>query len=158
TLGDYRIVREVGRGGMGVVYEAEQISLSRRVALKVLPFAATMDPRRLQRFKNEAVAAASLHHEHIVPVHAAGCERGVHFYAMQFIDGFTLAQVLAARTRPAGSPAQEGREERTVPYRRAAVGEPRKQAETVACASTLEEGKGRTYHREVARLGIATAE
>jgi serine/threonine protein kinase len=93
-LGDFRIVREVGRGGMGIVYEAVQISLDRRVALKVLPFAATMDPRQLQRFKNEARAAAGLHHEHIVPVHAVGCERGVHFYAMQFIEGQTLAELI----------------------------------------------------------------
>src|SRR5215831_16742937 len=56
-LGDFRIIREVGRGGMGMVYEAEQESLGRRVALKVLPFAATMDPRHLQRFHNEARAA-----------------------------------------------------------------------------------------------------
>ena len=62
-LGDFRLIREVGRGGMGIVYEAEQISLGRRVALKVLPFAATMDPRQLQRFRNEAQAAASLHHD-----------------------------------------------------------------------------------------------
>jgi WD40 repeat protein/serine/threonine protein kinase len=95
TLGDFRILREVGRGGMGVVYEAEQISLSRRVALKVLPFASTLDPRQLQRFKNEAQAAAHLHHTHIVPVHATGCERGVHYYAMQFIEGQTLAAVIA---------------------------------------------------------------
>jgi tetratricopeptide (TPR) repeat protein len=95
TLGDFRILREVGRGGMGVVYEAEQVSLGRRVALKVLPYAATMDPRHLQRFQNEARAAASLHHEHIVPVHAVGQERGVHYYAMQFIEGLTLAQFLA---------------------------------------------------------------
>ena len=88
-------VREVGRGGMGVVYEAEQISLNRRVALKVLPFAATMDPRQLQRFQNEAQAAACLHHANIVPVHGVGCERGVHFYAMQFIEGQTLAEVIA---------------------------------------------------------------
>jgi hypothetical protein len=95
TLGDFRILREVGHGGMGVVYEAEQISLGRRVALKVLPFAATMDPRHLQRFQNEARAAASLQHPHIVPVHAVGCERGVHYYAMQFIDGQSLAELVA---------------------------------------------------------------
>src|SRR6266850_8565078 len=93
-LGDFRIIREVGRGGMGVVYEAEQISLGRRVALKVLPFAATMDPKHLQRFHNEARAAASLHHEHIVPVYFVGCERSVHFYAMQYIEGVTLSQVI----------------------------------------------------------------
>jgi serine/threonine protein kinase len=94
SLGDYRILREVGRGGMGVVYEAEQLSLPRRVALKVLPFAAVMDPRRLARFRNEAQAAASLTHQHIVPVYGVGCERGVHYYAMQFIDGCTFAQVI----------------------------------------------------------------
>src|SRR5262249_25795170 len=77
-LGDFRIVREVGRGGMGVVYEAVQISLGRRVALKVLPFAATLDPKQLQRFKNEAQAAAQFHHTNIVPVFSVGCERGVH--------------------------------------------------------------------------------
>ncbi|HEV3117622.1 MAG TPA: serine/threonine-protein kinase, partial [Gemmataceae bacterium] len=90
-LGDYRIVKEVGRGGMGVVYEAEQISLGRRVALKVLPFAAALDVRQLQRFKNEAQAAGQLQHAHIVPVHAVGQERGVHYYAMQFIEGQSLA-------------------------------------------------------------------
>jgi WD40 repeat protein/serine/threonine protein kinase len=95
TLGDFRLVREVGRGGMGVVYEAEQISLGRRVALKVLPFAATLDPRQLQRFHNEARAAAGLHHEHIVPVYAVGQERAVHYYAMQFIEGRTLADLIA---------------------------------------------------------------
>jgi hypothetical protein len=58
TLGDFRLIREVGRGGMGIVYEAEQISLGRRVALKVLPFASTLDPKQLQRFKNEAQAAS----------------------------------------------------------------------------------------------------
>jgi serine/threonine protein kinase len=93
-LGDYRILREVGRGGMGIVYEAEQLSLGRRVALKVLPFAAALDAKQLQRFKNEAQAAAHLHHTNIVPVYAVGCERGVHFYAMQFIEGQTLAAVI----------------------------------------------------------------
>jgi serine/threonine protein kinase/Flp pilus assembly protein TadD len=95
-LGDFRLIREVGRGGMGIVYEAEQISLNRRVALKVLPYAATMDPKQLQRFKNESRAAASLRHEHIVHVYGVGCERGVHYYAMEFIEGLTLAQIIAA--------------------------------------------------------------
>ncbi len=98
-LGDFRILREVGRGGMGVVYEAEQISLRRRVALKVLPFAAAIDPRHLQRFKTEALAAAHVQHEKIVPVHAVGCERGVHYYAMQFIEGQSLAALIAGLRR-----------------------------------------------------------
>ncbi|MHC4672061.1 MAG: protein kinase domain-containing protein [Planctomycetota bacterium] len=68
VLGDYRILREIGCGGMGVVYEAEQVSLGRKVALKVLPFAAVLDNRQLQRFKSEAQAAAQLHHTNIVPV------------------------------------------------------------------------------------------
>jgi WD40 repeat protein/serine/threonine protein kinase len=106
-LGDFRIVREIGRGGMGVVYEAEQLSLGRRVALKVLPFAAALDPKQLQRFKNEAQAAAHLNHPHIVPVHYVGCERGVHFYAMQYIDGHTLAAVIRELRRSAG-PNQPG--------------------------------------------------
>lgn len=93
-LGDFQIVREIGRGGMGVVYEAVQLSLGRRVALKVLPLAAAFDATHLQRFRNEAQAAALLHHTNIVPVYAVGCERGVHFYAMQLIDGQTLAAVL----------------------------------------------------------------
>jgi serine/threonine protein kinase len=97
VLGDFRIIREVGRGGMGVVYEAEQVSLGRRVALKVLPFAATLDSRQLQRFHNEARAAAGLHHTNIVPVYAVGQERGVHYYAMQFIDGRTLADLIAEK-------------------------------------------------------------
>src|SRR5437660_10981224 len=93
-LGDFRIVREIGRGGMGTVYEAVQLSLDRRVALKVLPFAAALDGRQLQRFKNEAQAAAHLHHTNIVPVYAIGAERGVHFYAMQLIDGQNLSAVV----------------------------------------------------------------
>jgi serine/threonine protein kinase/Tfp pilus assembly protein PilF len=104
-LGDYRILREVGRGSMGVVYEAEQVSLGRRVALKVLPFASAIDPRQRQRFLIEAQAAAQLHHPHIVPVFAAGCDRGVDFYAMQFVDGQTLAELVGQmRRHEAGAP------------------------------------------------------
>ncbi len=98
-LGDFRLLAEIGRGGMGVVYEAVQRSLNRRVALKVLPFAAAMDPTQLRRFQTEALAAAQLHHTHIVPVFSVGCERGVHYYAMQFIEGQTLAQAIAERRR-----------------------------------------------------------
>jgi serine/threonine protein kinase len=106
-LGDFRLIREVGRGGMGVVYEAEQLTLRRQVALKILPFAAAINPRQLQRFKNEAAAAAHLRHENIVPVHAVGCERGVHYYAMQFIDGQSLAAVISElRNRKLKSPSQ----------------------------------------------------
>lgn len=94
-LGDFRIEREVGRGGMGVVYEATQISLRRRVALKVLSFASTLHKKQLQRFVNEAQAAAHLHHNNIVPVFAVGSERGIHYYAMQFIDGLSLAELIA---------------------------------------------------------------
>jgi serine/threonine protein kinase len=118
-LGDFRIVREVGRGGMGILYEAEQMSLGRRVALKVLPFAATMDPRHLQRFQNEARAAASLEHPHIVPVYGVGCERGVHYYAMKFIDGQSLAAVIdewkkAKETNHRGTENTEKRQQTVV--------------------------------------------
>ncbi len=113
-LGDFRIVRELGRGGMGVVYEAEQLSLGRRIALKVLPFALTLDPRQLQRFKNEARAAAQLHHTNIVPIYSVGCERGVHFYAMQYVEGQSLAAAvrelrqLAGREGGPGPPTSHG--------------------------------------------------
>ncbi len=93
-LGDYRILREVGRGGMGVVYEAQQISLGRRVALKILPFAAAIDPKQRQRFQIEAQAAAQLHHPHIVPIFGVGCDQGIHYYAMQFVDGRSLAALI----------------------------------------------------------------
>ena len=101
-LGDFRLVREIGRGGMGVVYEAEQLSLSRRVAVKVLPFVAGLDPKQLQRFKNEAQTAASLHHTNIVPVYAVGCDRGVHYYTMQYIDGRSMAAMIQVLRQQAG--------------------------------------------------------
>jgi serine/threonine protein kinase len=104
-LGDFRLLREVGRGGMGVVYEAEQASLRRRVALKVLPFASVLDPLRLQRFQHEAQAAARLHHPHIVPVFAVGCERGLCYYAMQMVDGMSAAVLVQDLRRQTGASA-----------------------------------------------------
>lgn len=103
-LGDYQIIREVGRGGMGIVYEARQMSLDRQVALKVLPFAAVLDQKQIQRFQNEARAAAQLQHPNIVPIHGVGNDRGVHFYAMQFIEGQSLSQVLYQLQDDAGIP------------------------------------------------------
>ena len=93
-LGDFILEREIGRGGMGVVYEARQVSLQRRVAVKVLPFASVLDAKQIARFRNEAQAAAQLHHPHIVPVFAVGIERGVHYYAMQLVEGRPLDQVI----------------------------------------------------------------
>ncbi|MCA8977340.1 MAG: serine/threonine protein kinase, partial [Planctomycetes bacterium] len=89
-LGDFRIVREIGRGGMGVVFEAFQESLSRRVALKVLPQAALLTGNQLRRFQREAQTAAQLHHSNIVPVFGSGETEGYHWYAMQFIAGAGL--------------------------------------------------------------------
>ena len=79
---------------MGVVYEAEQRSLGRHVALKVLPSAASLDPRQRQRFQVEAQAAALLHHDHIVPVFGVGFDQGAHYFAMQLIDGPSLTRVI----------------------------------------------------------------
>jgi serine/threonine protein kinase len=182
-LGDYRIVREVGRGGMGVVYEAVQTSLGRRVALKVLPFAAALDPKQLQRFKHEAQAAGHLHHQNIVPVYAVGCERGVHYYTMQFIEGQTLAAVIAELRQQGGpdaggpalplsqlalemvsgclpsakQPVIEGVPTRPLARRPPATVLP---AETIAQAglSTERSIKSAAYFRSVAHLGVQAAE
>ena len=93
---------------MGIVFEAEQVSLRRRVALKVLPFAAAFDPQQLRRFQIEAQAAAQLHHTNIVPIFSVGCERGVHYYAMQYIEGQTLAALIRDLRRLAGLQATSG--------------------------------------------------
>jgi serine/threonine protein kinase len=146
-LGDFRTIREVGRGGMGIVYEAEQLSLGRRVALKVLPFAATMDPRQLQRFHNEARAAAGLHHTNIVPVYGVGNERGVHYYAMQFIEGRTLADSIAQERH--GSPSQVAT---------LAEGGAAATTEPPAAKVTSAAHRDTAYFRRVAEWGIQAAE
>jgi tetratricopeptide (TPR) repeat protein len=152
-LGDYRILREVGRGGMGVVYEAVQLSLERRVALKVLPFAATLDARQLQRFENEAHAAAQLHHTSIVPVHAVGCERGVHYYAMQFIDGQTVA-ALIAELRQTPGPKEFAPIESRGPHAPPLGGE----TAALEALSTVHSTCPPTFFRTVAELGRQAAE
>src|SRR3954452_23320646 len=107
-LGDFRILREVGRGGMGVVYEAEQESLGRRVALKVLAIHSLSNPAHLARFEREARAAARLHHTNIVPVFGVGDQDGLHYYVMQFIPGLGLDEVISELTRLRSGPPQEG--------------------------------------------------
>ena len=94
ALGDFELVCEIGRGGMGVVYEARQVSLGKQVALKILPLAGVLDCRVLARFQNEARAAAQLQHPNIVSVHAVGSDRGIHYYAMQYIDGSNFARLI----------------------------------------------------------------
>jgi WD40 repeat protein/serine/threonine protein kinase len=93
-LGDFRILREVGKGGMGIVYEAEQVSLGRHVALKVLPKNMLLDARAKRRFEREAKSAAKLHHTNIVPVFGVGEQDGLPYYVMQFIHGLGLDEVL----------------------------------------------------------------
>jgi WD40 repeat protein/serine/threonine protein kinase len=102
-LGDYRILREVGRGGMGIVYEAEQVSLGRHVALKVLPRKMLVDATQKRRFEREAKAAAKLHHTNIVPVFGVGEHDGLPYYVMQFIQGLGLNDVLDELKRMQGS-------------------------------------------------------
>jgi WD40 repeat protein/tetratricopeptide (TPR) repeat protein len=109
-VGDYRIIREIGHGGMGVVYEAEQLSLGRRVALKVLPWQAARDRTMLERFRREARASARLHHTNIVPVFDVGQDADTQYYAMQFIQGQSLDLVMDELRRLRGrSPRQRGR-------------------------------------------------
>jgi hypothetical protein len=92
-------VGQLAAGGMGIVYEAEQESLGRHVALKVLPTHTLVDPKRLQRFRREAKAAARLHHTNIVPVYGVGEHDGLHYYVMQFIQGLGLDEVLSELRR-----------------------------------------------------------
>ena len=140
-LGDFRIMREIGRGGMGIVYEAEQLSLGRRMALKVLPLAATLSVQQLERFKNEARLAASLKHPHIVSVHSVGVERGVHYYAMELIEGCSLAQAIVELSGI-------GNQLRTPPAEVSDTAE----TSPVAALSTARTNNPQDYFRQVAQL------
>ena len=161
-LGEYLLLREVGRGGMGVVYEAVQESLGRHVALKVLPPQAAARPDLLERFQREAKAAARLHHTNIVPVFGVGAHEGVHFYAMQFIPGRGLDTVLRERRdrheRPAPAPGGASQ-----PATIAAVPEaapPGVSPDTSAPGARLTEitrAERVPYWRDVARLGEQAA-
>ena len=115
-VGDYRILREIGRGGMGIVYEAEQLSLGRHVALKVM-LGGWARAGSHERFRREARAAARLHHTNIVPVYEVGRDRDVAYYAMQFIQGqgvdLVIAELKRLRDRSRGPVAAPARTERS---------------------------------------------
>lgn len=111
VIRDFRLLRLLGRGGQGVVFEAQQISLGRHVALKVLPNLSPIDTLRARRFHNDARAAGLLDHAHIVRVHEVGFDRGLHYYAMQLIAGADLSRVLKSAIEsqndtPRSSPRQ----------------------------------------------------
>jgi serine/threonine protein kinase len=101
-IGDYRIVRELGRGGMGIVFEAVHESLGRRVAIKVLPARSFDDEQSVERFRREAQAAANLHHTNIVSVFGVGQDQGCHYYVMEFVEGNSLKEIVRALREAAG--------------------------------------------------------
>jgi len=175
VLGDYRLLRIVGRGGMGVVYEAEQKTLGRRVALKVLPPHAMLDPRFVERFRIEAQAAARLQHPHIVPVIGLGEDDGVHYYAMQFIDGHGMDEVLEATRALFDAERSTGQPTSSEPAVRLFTMDLADGSSTVGSASSTGEdvpaqppaadipqpssrAGRRRYHRNVARIGMQAAE
>ncbi|MBI4569000.1 MAG: protein kinase, partial [Planctomycetes bacterium] len=94
-IGEYTILRELGRGAMGVVYEAVQEGLGRRVALKILPANLSTNEKIIERFRREAASVAKLKHEHIIPVYGMGEEEGTHYFAMEFVDGRSLEDVIS---------------------------------------------------------------
>jgi tetratricopeptide (TPR) repeat protein len=106
TIGDFRVILELDRGGMGVVYEAEQISMQRRVALKVLSPAITSTAQAVKRFQREARAAGKLHHTNIVPIHAMGRHGGYWYYAMELVHGRPLSRVIAELRTATRSPTE----------------------------------------------------
>jgi len=132
-LGDFRIVRELGRGGMGVVFEAVQESLDRRVAVKVLPRQHLLDSRQLDRFEKEAKTAGRLHHTNIVPIFGTGEQDGFHYFVMQYIGGLGLDDFVRAT--------------RSDPERHKAL-----------LQGLIEKGDGRNaYWKAVARIGLQAA-
>lgn len=98
-LGDYLLIREIGRGGMGIVFEAVHQSLGRRVAVKVMRRRDIEDEKYITRFRREARSAAKLHHTNIVSVFGVGESNGYHYYVMEFINGASLSRVVRSLTQ-----------------------------------------------------------
>jgi serine/threonine protein kinase len=136
-LGDFRILREIGRGGMGIVYEAFQESLGRHVAVKVLPRQSLLDAKQSERFRREAQTAARLHHTNIVPLFGVGEQEGHHYFVMQLIEGVSLDAILAQlrEFRAAGGAAAAAQDAERPP---AGTGSP---SEAARLAASLVEGR-----------------
>jgi serine/threonine protein kinase/WD40 repeat protein/tetratricopeptide (TPR) repeat protein len=163
-VGDYRLLREIGRGGMGVVYEAEQVSLGRHVALKVLTGQARLDARHLARFEREAKAAARLHHTNIVPVYGVGSDASLHYYVMQYIAGMGLDAVLAEMRRldPKGT-HEPGTVALTVEEVARSLSADKAESSSVTLpgqtsALSNRSETGRPYWHSVAHVGVQVAE
>ena len=159
-LGDFRIIREIGRGGMGVVFEAEQESLGRRVAVKVLPRQVLLDEKHLKRFQRESRVAANLHHTNIVEVFGVGEQDGFHYYVMQYICGVGLDAVIPVLAKLARDPASS-----PSPAPAADVAPATASAEAAVRQLLGEEAGLRTdgglsphYWQSVARIGLQAAE
>jgi eukaryotic-like serine/threonine-protein kinase len=178
-FGEYRILRQIGQGGMGIVYEAEQESLGRHVALKVLPRHPFFKATYLERFRREAKAAGRLHHTNIVPVFGVGACDGTHYYAMQFIAGESLDKVLRdlrrLRNAPASFAAPTERAEGSVAqslltgrFEPPLAPPAEKSATSSSPALVIEESRGAStlsaggsdsgYYRGIARVGLQVAE
>jgi len=147
TLGDFRILREIGRGGMGVVYEAQQQSLRRRVAVKVLPQSALRSQHSLQRFQREAQTAAALCHTNVVPIFGVGEEGSRHYIVMQLISGVGMDEVLAMLVSSESGLLEDTttRQEMAAEIAGELVGEDEKGT------------AGATYRRNVAGIGVQVA-
>ncbi len=155
--GEFRVIREIGRGGMGIVYEALQLSLNKMVALKILPAAASLDPKSLKWFKNEAMAAARLDHEHIVPVYSVGSDKGLHYYVMKLINGHSLAVYIQELRRRAG--LQQGDPDRTSPFFPSSDPSGSAAKDTAPLANLTTEGpRSSEYFEAVAEIGYRAAE
>jgi serine/threonine protein kinase/WD40 repeat protein len=154
-LGDFRILREVARGGMGFIYEAVQESLGRHVALKILPRSGRLSVTELDRFQLEARSAARLHHGNIVPVYGVGEHEGVHYYAMQFIQGHSLDAIVDDLRRLRGAAAGKevsGSAERAPPASCSPSGSMALACSLVACSF---QKAGRDSHTSAFAAGTA---
>lgn len=161
-LDEYRILREIGRGGMGVVYEAERTTDGRRVAVKTLPAAAGWQPVDRERFRNEATAVGLLDHPNIVPVLAVGCDRGTHYFVMPLIVGASLAELIDPACGPTAStvpdtPGQRGGTSESIPVPTPASHAPRSPKEVARLLVQAAEALAHAHDRGIVHRDVKPA-